>query len=542
LSVPGFPGERGSPAIETGSACSLNVYPIDLAAERLWLLLSPPIRHGRPPRVRPGAPLVVYRGAEPSNRPAKSRAVYPIGEDAMRMPNRTRRLQAVVAAAALASLGTPPVANAQNGWTVAQTDNRYGNPTAPAALPGGDSRFGTALEPLAKPAPSATRPAPSPMGGQPFGGQPVTPIGASPRQGNNAPVRANPAMAPTAASGPSRVSVSKGTGSLPNDQGQVWREYDIRPYTLRQTTTPNPEQTIVDWVLRETGYEAWHSQPVGLLSASRETLRVYHTPDMQGLVADILDRFVNSQAANHAFSLRIATVRNPNWRAKALPLMSPIPVQSPGVQGWIMPKENAAILLSQLTKRSDWREHSASNQMVLNGQKVLLSTMRPRTYIKGVIRTDNAWPGFQPETGQLEEGATMEFSPLLSLDMRSADAVVKIRIHQVEKMAKVKLDIPTNVTGNQRMEVEVPQMTMANVHERFRWPADHVLVLSLGVVPPPTTTASSTLSKMIPGMNSSPRADGLLMIEARGTAIPSATPGAPGARTALQPGAFSGRY
>lgn len=338
------------------------------------------------------------------------------------------------------------------------------------------------------------------------------------------------------------MTVSKGSGSLPNDHGQVWREYDIRPYTLRNPNAEHPEQTVVDWVLRETGYEAWHSTPVGLLSASRDTLRVYHTPEMQGVVAGILDRFVNSRAATQAFSLRIATVGNPNWRAKALPLMTAIPVQSPGMQGWIMPKENAAILLSTLTARSDWREHSASGQMVLNGQSALLSTMRPRTYIKGVIRTDNAWPGFQPETGQLEEGATMEFSPLLSLDMSSADAVIKIRIHQVEKMAKVKLDIPTAVTGNQRMEVEVPQMTMANVHERFRWPADHVLLLSMGVVPPPTQHRGNALAQMIPGLNGAPRADGLLMVEVRGTAIPSATPSAAPVSTALQPGSFSGRY
>ena len=80
-------------------------------------------------------------------------------------------------------------------------------------------------------------------------------------------------------------------------KGQVWREYDIRPYTLRVTTTARPEQAIVDWILRETGYEAWHSDPVGLLSANRETLRVYHTPEMQAIVADIVDRFVNSAAS-----------------------------------------------------------------------------------------------------------------------------------------------------------------------------------------------------------------------------------------------------
>lgn len=428
------------------------------------------------------------------------------------------------------------------GWTGAAND-RYGSTTQPAS-----------------PAPLGSQPTASPLGGSASPGQPsaMQPIGSAPL-GTSSPGSTTPrstaspsplgsrsgsaAMVPTRGqSGGASVSVTKVSGNLPNQHGQVGRKYDIRPYTLRIANQEHPEQTIVDWILRETGYEAWHSEPFGYLSANRESLTVYHTPQMQSLVADILDRFINSAAATQAFSLRIATVRNPNWRAKALPLMTPIPVQSPGMQGWIMPKENAAILLSQLTKRSDWREHSASNQMVLNGHKVLLSTMRPRSYIKGVIRTDNTWPGFQPETGQLEEGATMEFSPLLSNDLKTADAVIKIRIHQVEKMAKVKLDIPTAVTGNQRMEVEVPQMTMANIHERFRWPADHVLVLSMGVVPPPTQTGGASLRSILPGGTNSPRADGLLMIDVHGTAIPSATPGAPGARTALQPGAFSGRY
>jgi hypothetical protein len=72
--------------------------------------------------------------------------------------------------------------------------------------------------------------------------------------------------------------VSKGEGTLPNDHGQVWREYDISPYSSRVTTTQRPEQAIVDWILRETGTDVWFSEPLGLLNASRNTLRVYHTP------------------------------------------------------------------------------------------------------------------------------------------------------------------------------------------------------------------------------------------------------------------------
>ena len=42
------------------------------------------------------------------------------------------------------------------------------------------------------------------------------------------------------------AKVTKGTGTLPNEHGQVWREYDISSYTLSVTSTDRPEQAIVD--------------------------------------------------------------------------------------------------------------------------------------------------------------------------------------------------------------------------------------------------------------------------------------------------------
>jgi hypothetical protein len=341
---------------------------------------------------------------------------------------------------------------------------------------------------------------------------------------------------------PTRARVSKGDGTLPRDQGQVWREYDIRPYTIRNASSAKPEQAIVDWILRETGYEAWHSDPLGLLSANRETLRVYHTPEMQGIVAEIVDRFVSQGGESEAFSLRVATVKSPNWRAKALPLMTAVPVQSPGVQGWIMPKENAAILLADLTHRNDYREYNSPQQLVGNGQSIIVSTMRPRVYIKGVIPTGNLWPGFQPEQGQLEEGFSLEFSPLLSLDKSYADCVVKLRLHQVEKMVGVKLDIPSPIAPNQRMEVEVPQVTMANFHERFRWPSGQVLLLSMGVIGTPGPAQGGALASAIPGLQQAPRADALLFVESRGSVLPPAAPNAPVSTATRNPASFEGRY
>ncbi len=55
-------------------------------------------------------------------------------------------------------------------------------------------------------------------------------------------------------------------------------------------------------------------------------------------------------------------------------------------------------------------------------------------------------------------------------------------MNQVEKLLPVMLDVPSPVANNQRMQIEVPQMSMMNLHEHFRWPTDQVLLLSLGVV------------------------------------------------------------
>lgn len=340
-----------------------------------------------------------------------------------------------------------------------------------------------------------------------------------------------------------RAHVSKGAGSLPNTDGQVWREYDITPYTLRDTNSSHPEQAIVDWILRETGYEAWHTTPVALLSANRRTLRVYHTPQMQSVVSEIVDRFVNGHAENHGFGLRILTVTNPNWRTRALPLMKPIPVQSPGVQGWILAKEDAALLMDELRRRTDYREHNPPHQMVQNGQSLVVSSMRPVSYTKGIIRTDQTWPGYQPELGQLDSGFTLEFSPLLALDTHTTDAVVKVRLSQIEKMLPVKLEVPSVVAQNQRAEIQVPQVTMVQIHERFRWPTDQVLLLSMGVVATPGPTKPNVLKDAIPMLKSAPRADALLFVESKGPVAPSLPGGVAPTSTASRPSqTFHGRY
>ena len=268
--------------------------------------------------------------------------------------------------------------------------------------------------------------------------------------------------------------------SLPSNAGQVWQEYDISSYTARVTSTKRPEQAVIDWILRDTGYEVWHTEPLGVLSANNRTLRVYHTPAMQKLVADVVDRFTSSEAATYTFSMRVVTLDSPNWRTGSQRLLRPVPVQTPGINAWLLPKENAAILIGELRRRNDYREHSSPYLMVNNGQSTVVSAMRGRPFVRDVIPRPDIAAGFEPLPGQVDEGFAIDFSPLLSIDRRMIDATIKCNIDQIEKMIPVMVDVPTQASPRQRTKIESPQMSHYRLHERFRWPVDQILVVGAG--------------------------------------------------------------
>jgi hypothetical protein len=313
--------------------------------------------------------------------------------------------------------------------------------------------------------------------------------------------------------------VTKGTGVLPNDHGQIWREYDIRPYTSHVTNTERPEQAIIDWILRETGTEVWFTEPFGILNANSQTLRVYHTEEMQRLVLDVVDRFVSSQAEPQALSLRLVTIGSPNWRSTAVSLMQPIDVKSTGVEAWLLSKENAAVLLGQLRKRTDYREHNSPNVLIQNGQPYTIARTTPRNFVRAVRMRPDVWPGHELEMGQLQEGYSLQVSPLLSLDGETIDAVLKCQIDQVEKFVPVPVDVPSPAGGVQRVTIQVPQVVSWRLHERFRWPTNQVLLLGCGVVAAPGPERAGPLGLPLPNLTSSAgRADALLFIDSKGSA------------------------
>jgi hypothetical protein len=353
-------------------------------------------------------------------------------------------------------------------------------------------------------------PAPAPT---PFPGSTAESPTASP------PSAAVPSATPLETGPPVRPSIArvvKSSGILPNDHGQVWREYDISPFTLRPNNASRPEQAIVDWILRQTGYEAWHSEPLGILSATHTTLRVYHTPEMQAVVSELVDRFVNPPAQTQMFNMRVVSMGSPSWRAKFVKIMHALPVQSQGIQAWLLTREDASLLFADLRKRSDAREFSSPNALVANGQSIVVSTMHPHGYTGAVtLHPEQIHPGFEPQVMQFNEGFSLEFNPLLSLDGRSVDAMIHCDIDQLERTVTASVDVPTPIAPRQHTEIEIPQTSSYRLRELFHWPANQVLMISFGIVAAPIASESPIHFSLGSGP---PRAELLAFIEDRGTA------------------------
>lgn len=371
----------------------------------------------------------------------------------------------------------------------------------------------------------------------------VTPTALRDKPSATPSAAAEPAVTPIT---PTATRVTSGDGKLPAGAGQVWREYDIRPYTSKVTTTEKPEQAIVDWVLRETGTDVWFTDAVSVLNADRDTLRVYHTPEVQRVVAGVVDRFVVSQAETYSLGMKLVTIGSPAWRAKYHTMLRPVTVQSPGVEAWLMSKEHATFLAAELAKRSDFRELNAPSVMVQNGQSQTIAQTKMRTYIRGV-RMKEAFPFYETENGQIDEGYSLQVSPLFTTDGSGMDIVLKCHIDQLEKLVPVTLEIPQGPqAAPARVAIQVPQVVSWRLHERFKWPADQVLLLSCGVVASPTGEKTSPLG--IPGLAGGPaRADALLFIESHGklgaAPLAGASPsGPPAASTAVAPSISRGRY
>jgi len=298
-----------------------------------------------------------------------------------------------------------------------------------------------------------------------------------------------------------------GLAQMPATAGQVWKTYDISAYVKQ--AGEGSQRHVVDWILQETGYPAWHGDNPASLSADGQALACFHGPEMQARVEEIVGRFVDDAATPHRFSVRVLGLDGPGWRSEARPALVAIPAATPGVQAWIAPRETAAAILARLRARSDCHELPTGPVLAANGLPATLAGGRRQPYVQDIAPRPDVWPGWQMQSSTCDEGLAIDIQPLLTRDRTAVEAVVRCRIDQLERMAQVSLASPVN---QQRVQVEVPQVAAVRVGERFRWPANQTLFIGLGLVPWPVPAQNVAAVSLL---TDDKRCDVVIVVEPR---------------------------
>jgi hypothetical protein len=337
------------------------------------------------------------------------------------------------------------------------------------------------------------------------------------------------------------AKISATLEKIPQDNGQIWREYDITPFTqgrkLPAGLTP-PEQMLIDWILRKTGTARWHTAPFGILTADSEKLYVYHTKEVQLLVADIVDRFVCPQLWNEACTLRIVSTARPDWLNKGHSQLKPIPIATQGVQGWIVEKVMAQNLLQELGRRSDFKELLPPQSLIAHGIQHNVVAKKQRQYLRDVQPNPSALNGYAEDRVTVDEGIGLSITPLAMLDGQHVAATIKLDVVQIERMFTTTVEIATASNPRQRVQIESPQMSSFRLDEVVGFPKNKVLLLDLGTVPLPSTAdgdSRNVLEEISKGINPARRGNVLIFVECTsGSVVPavSSSPATAPIRTA----------
>ena len=263
---------------------------------------------------------------------------------------------------------------------------------------------------------------------------------------------------------------------------QFWREYNLAPFTSRQNTPGRPEQAVVDWIIQETGDETWHGEEVAVLSAGRGRLQVFHTPDVQDQVAEIVDRFVRPPQWQVLMKFEILSCSNLDWRSGLIHLLKPVATGPEGQHVWAVAPEDAALVRERLRRTSQARLLNRLSVAASNGQTSAVDAGQPMSYISGLELASGAFTAYNPVIGRVNEGVKLRVTPLWTPDGNSVDLRLLLTSRAVRRLHQAQSTAPLS-TGNQNATVQVPEVSATMLDQSLRWPTSQVLLISAGVQP-----------------------------------------------------------
>ncbi len=289
-------------------------------------------------------------------------------------------------------------------------------------------------------------------------------------------------------SGPSSTRYALGLTNLPAENGQFWVVYDISPYASRFPTLENPQNSIVDWILFDSGNDFWRKEPFSVLSSSKDRLYVYHTTQVQKYVSNIVDRFLDPDKGKSSFSIKILVVKSPEWRTKVTQSLQPITPTIIGtgadVQCWEGSNEDLNTILNDLARRSDFIFLNKSDNIVPNAGTFGWAAASPRKFFNRDYRVNpQSNTGYSADVSSVDEGFRIEATPLLSLTGETLEVIFRYRATAVERIKTFSLRVPTVTSPRQQLNVEKPSIVSCDIKGKVSIPRPEGAIIDLGLVP-----------------------------------------------------------
>ena len=320
--------------------------------------------------------------------------------------------------------------------------------------------------------------------------------------GASVPLRANPGENVASASnsttavvtdsggfqGPKTTRYSLELAKLPNSEDQFWVVYDIAPYTERFPNLTSPQDSIVDWILFDSGDDFWRREPFSVLNASRDRLYVYHSDKVQRYVSNIVDRFIDPSKRSSSFRIQVVAFHSPDWRARVSQYLSPLKTTTVGngldVQSWLVDRSNFEKTMSELERRSDYTLINSVKNIVPNGEAFGWAAASPRKEYNRDYRIDsNSVAGYSTDTASVDEGFRIETTPLLSTTGETLEIMFRYRSTVVDRTKTFGLRVPTPAAPRQQLNVEKPMIISCDFRGKVAFERSHCAIIDLGMTP-----------------------------------------------------------
>jgi hypothetical protein len=289
---------------------------------------------------------------------------------------------------------------------------------------------------------------------------------------------------------------------FPDEPGHVWRTWDISHYTglPHSAEESQPQNSIVEWILRRTGSAKWHGEKLAALSASRTQIRAYHDPKTLKVVDEVVTRFTKQPGPDVLrVHVRFVAAADPRWRYLVFNRLTPIMSGPQGQQVWAIKVEDAAMVRSQMAIYQGFKLLGDQEIKMVNGQTLQVKTLEDVGYISGAVRDAAGGFGLQPGVSQLKEGVILRLSPLLNYEGDQVDVAMELTANTVKGLHRTKILARRDI-GSPDLTIDVPEVVETRLNQTVQgWEIGKSLLISAGIHPGILQSKTGFLNLRIPG-------------------------------------------